>query len=46
MVERRTGGKIVGDGIKYPNVNDGVAGVKFVDSCLASHAADGQWMPL
>ncbi len=30
----------------YPNVNDGVAGVRFVQACLASSEEQGTWKPL
>jgi predicted dehydrogenase len=28
----------------YPNVDDGVLGVRFVDAAVSSHAAGGQWV--
>lgn len=30
----------------YPNVHDGVDGMHFIQQCVASSAADGQWVPL
>ena len=30
----------------YPNVHDGVDGMHFIQQCVASNAADGQWLPL
>ncbi len=30
----------------YPNVNDGVEGMYFIQQCVASSQADGQWLPL
>ena len=30
----------------YPNVHDGVDGMNFIQQCVASNAADGQWVPL
>ncbi|HUY32700.1 MAG TPA: Gfo/Idh/MocA family oxidoreductase [Pirellulales bacterium] len=30
----------------YPNVNDGVEGMYFIQQCVASSAANGAWLPL
>jgi hypothetical protein len=30
----------------YPNVYDGVEGMYFIQQCVASSQADGQWLPL
>lgn len=30
----------------YPNVNDGVEGMYFIQQCVASSAGDGHWLPL
>ena len=30
----------------YPNVNDGLEGMYFIQQCVASSNADGQWLPL
>lgn len=30
----------------YPNVNDGVEGMYFIQQCVASSADDGAWLPL
>ncbi len=30
----------------YPNVNDGVEGMFFIQQCVASSAEDGAWLPL
>lgn len=30
----------------YPNVNDGVEGMYFIQQCVASSAANGTWLPL
>jgi hypothetical protein len=30
----------------YPNVYDGVEGMYFIQQCVASSKADGQWLPL
>jgi len=46
MVALRLGQAIEAKGDNYPNVHDGVRGVKFVQACQASHAADGAWVEL
>jgi len=46
IVANRSGQQFVCDGSKYPTVQDGVAGIKFVQACQASSAADGIWMEL
>lgn len=30
----------------YPNVNDGIEGMHFIEQCVASSQNDGQWLPL
>ena len=30
----------------YPNVNDGVEGMYFIEQCVASNAENGAWLPL
>jgi predicted dehydrogenase len=46
MVKRATGEAFATMETIYPNVFDGVDGMNFIDKCLASSAADGQWVTL
>lgn len=41
-----TGQKFDATNTVYPNVNDGVEGMYFIQQCVASSAADGNWVPL
>lgn len=34
------------DGMLYPTVGDGVRGLRFIEACVASSAADGRWTAL
>jgi hypothetical protein len=46
MPLRATGGKFDPANSVYPNVNDGVEGMFFIQQCVASSAADGAWVTL
>ncbi len=46
MVLRATGQKFDATNTVYPNVNDGVEGMHFIQQCVASSAANGAWVPL
>jgi predicted dehydrogenase len=46
MVLRATGKKFEAKDTIYPNVNDGVEGMFFIQQSVASSAAGGQWLPL
>ncbi|MEX0979354.1 MAG: Gfo/Idh/MocA family oxidoreductase [Pirellulales bacterium] len=46
MVARATGGKFEATATVYPNVNDGVEGMYFIQQCVASSAENGAWLPL
>ena len=46
MALRATGGKFDPVNTIYPNVNDGVEGMFFIQQCVASSAADGAWVSL
>jgi predicted dehydrogenase len=46
MAARATGRKFEATDTIYPNVNDGVEGMYFIQQCVASSAADGAWLPL
>jgi predicted dehydrogenase len=39
-------GAIRGEAIAYPNLQDGIQGVQFVDAAVASSARDGAWIAL
>ena len=43
---RATGKKFDAGNTIYPNVNDGVEGMYFIQQCVASSAADGAWVAL
>jgi len=46
MALRASGQKFDAKNTIYPNVNDGVEGMYFIQQCVASSAADGAWLPL
>jgi predicted dehydrogenase len=46
MAARATGQKIETRNTIYPNVYDGVEGMYFIQQCVASSKANGQWLPL
>jgi predicted dehydrogenase len=46
MVERAAGKKFERVNTVYPNVNDGVEGMYFIQQCVASSKENGQWLPL
>ncbi len=46
MAARATGQKFDAKDTVYPNVNDGVEGMYFIQQSVASSAADGAWLPL
>jgi predicted dehydrogenase len=46
MIRRASGEPFPTRDTLYPNVHDGVDGMKFVDKCLASTQAGGAWMPM
>jgi hypothetical protein len=46
MVARATGGKFEATDTIYPNVNDGVEGMFFIQQCVASSQEGGAWLPL
>jgi predicted dehydrogenase len=46
MVKRATGQKFDSAHSLYPNVNDGVDGMNFIEMCVASSKENGHWLPL
>ena len=46
MVARATGEKFERTATIYPNINDGVEGMYFIEQCVASSKAGGAWTPL
>jgi len=46
MTERATGKTFEKVDTIYPNVNDGVEGMYFIQQCVASSGQDGAWLPL
>lgn len=46
MAARALGQKFEKANTLYPNVNDGVEGMYFIQQCVASSRADGAWLPL
>jgi predicted dehydrogenase len=46
MVARATGGAWEKVNTIYPNVNDGVEGMYFIQQCVASSQENGAWLPL
>jgi len=46
MLLRAGGKKFEGKDTVYPNVNDGIEGMYFIQQCVASSADNGAWLPL
>jgi predicted dehydrogenase len=46
MAARATGAKFEATDTVYPNVNDGVEGMFFIQQCVASSVDNGAWLPL
>lgn len=46
MIARATGEKFEKVNTIYPNVNDGVEGMYFIQQCVASSQENGAWLPL
>jgi predicted dehydrogenase len=46
IILRAAGKKFEAKDTIYPNVNDGVEGMYFIQQCVASSAEDGTWKPL
>jgi predicted dehydrogenase len=46
MIKRATGGKFPAVDTVYPNVNDGVEGMYFIQQSVASSRENGAWLPL
>jgi predicted dehydrogenase len=46
MVLRADGKKFESKDTVYPNVNDGIEGMYFIQQCVASSADNGAWLPL
>ncbi len=46
MVARAEGKAVERVNTVYPNVNDGIEGMYFIQQCVASSAEDGAWLPL
>ncbi|MEQ8786618.1 MAG: Gfo/Idh/MocA family oxidoreductase [Pirellulaceae bacterium] len=46
MVLRADGKKFEANDTVYPNVNDGIEGMYFIQQCVASSSENGAWLPL
>ena len=46
MIKRAAGEEFDRVNSVYPNVNDGVEGMYFIEQCVASSAENGAWVPL
>ena len=46
MAARATGKKFERANTVYPNINDGVEGMYFIQQCVASSKENGAWLPL
>jgi predicted dehydrogenase len=46
MARRATGGKVEKRDTVYPNIDDGVEGMYFIQQSVASSNQDGAWLPL
>ena len=45
-IEARRAGRPTPDGVMFPTIDDGVAGVAFVDVCVSSSARNSAWITL
>lgn len=45
-IEARRAGRPTPDGVMFPTIDDGVAGVAFVDACVRSSARNSAWITL
>ena len=46
MSARASGKKFERTNTVYPNINDGVEGMYFIQQCVASSKENGAWLPL
>jgi predicted dehydrogenase len=46
MCQRASGSEFEKTDTVYPNVNDGIEGMYFIQQCVASSEQDGAWLPL
>lgn len=46
MVRHASGESVSSANTLYPNVHDGLAGVRFIEKTIASSQAKGEWLPL
>jgi len=46
MALRAAGEKFEATNTVYPNINDGLEGMYFIQQCVASSASNGAWLPL
>ena len=46
MIRRAEGAKLDRNRSIYPNINDGVEGMYFIQQCVASSHENGAWLPL
>ena len=46
MIQRAAGQPVERVDTIYPNVNDGVEGMYFIQQCVASSNENGAWLPL
>jgi predicted dehydrogenase len=42
----KAGGKFIGDGSKYANIEDGWMGIAFIETAVKSSAGQGAWTPM
>jgi len=46
MIQRAEGKPLEKTNTIYPNVNDGLEGMLFIQQCVASSKQNGAWLPL
>jgi len=46
MIQRAEGKSFEKTNTNYPNVNDGLEGMYFIQQCVASSKQNGAWLPL
>jgi predicted dehydrogenase len=46
LLKRKAGQALTGEDLDFPNVDDGIAGVKFIHACVESSKQDSKWVTL
>jgi len=46
LLKHKTGGALTDEDLDFPNVDDGIEGVKFIHACVESSKRDSKWVTL